>query len=276
MRLLINLRGLLTADTSMAKGKRQYKLSLLQEMHGELTAATLKSLTRVLCHEDYKVLRRHFRQGLVDSWTVALGSVCVSLFCAPFSSFLFSLLLRYCFSIPAMTSRSPKQKWRLMPKRPTLPQKTPFRPLIFSRVSQTDLLTTTIAEELSYMKSTQCKWVDKIILTNHITVFVFFFTSSWLADNHLSWNVLLFSYNPIGQLCLSGPGYGRRTVKRQLICYAANDEQSRTLSWASVRIISDSFDPYGLLVLCFIPQWLNHGNINLSNRAVKLQMADFY
>ena len=115
----------------MAKGKRQYKLSLLQEMHGELTAATLTSLTRVLCHEDYKVLPRHFRQGLVDSWTVALGSVFVSLFCATFSSFLFSLLLRYCFSFPAKTSRSPKHKWRLMPKRPTLPQKTPFRPLIF-------------------------------------------------------------------------------------------------------------------------------------------------
>ena len=123
-------------------GKRKEdKLSLLQEMHGELTAATLKSLTRVLCHEDYKVLRRHFRQGLVDSWTVALGTVCVSLFFVPFSSFLFSLLLRYCLSLPGMTSRSPKQKWRLMPKRPTLPQKTPFRPLICSRVSQTDSLT---------------------------------------------------------------------------------------------------------------------------------------
>ena len=100
-------------------------------MHGELTAATLKSLTRVLCHEDYKVLRRHSRQVLVESCTDGLHSVCVSLFYAPFSSFLFSLLLRYCFSFPAMASRSPKHKWRLMPKRPTLPQKTPFRPLIF-------------------------------------------------------------------------------------------------------------------------------------------------
>ena len=113
-------------------GKRKEdKLSLLQEMHGELTAATLKSLTRVLCHEDYKVLRRHSRQVLVESCTDGLHSVFVSLFCAPFSSFLFSLLLSYCFSFPATASRSPKHKWRLMPKRPTLPQETPFRPLIF-------------------------------------------------------------------------------------------------------------------------------------------------
>ena len=168
MRLLINLRGLLTADTSMAKGKRQYKLSLLQEMHGELTAATLKSLTRVLCHEDYKVLRRHFRQVLVDSCTVALGSVCVSLFCAPFSSFLFSLLLRYCFSIPAMTSRSPKQKWRLMPKRPTLPQKTPFSPLIlFSRYA--NWFTYKEYHETS-THLTHLAWLNiHKILTNHIT-----------------------------------------------------------------------------------------------------------
>ena len=56
-------------------GKREeYKLSLLQEMQGELTAATLKSLTIVLCHEDYKVLRRHSRQGLVDPRADGLGS----------------------------------------------------------------------------------------------------------------------------------------------------------------------------------------------------------
>ena len=102
--------------------------------NGKFTAATLLSLTGILCHEDDKVLRRHFRQVLFDSCTDGLGSVFVSVFCVSFSSFLFSLLLRYCFSIPAMTSRNPNQKWRLMPKRPTLPQKTPFSPLIlFSR-----------------------------------------------------------------------------------------------------------------------------------------------
>ena len=31
-----------------------------------------------------------------------------------------------------------------------------------------------------------------------------FFTSCWLAHNQLSWNVLLVSCNPIGQLCLRG------------------------------------------------------------------------
>ena len=34
----------------------------------------------------------------------------------------------------------------------------------------------------------------------------------WLAHNQLSWNVLVLSSNPIGQLCLNGPGYSSRTV----------------------------------------------------------------
>ena len=116
--------------------------------NGKLTAATLLSLTGILCHEDYKVLRRRFRQVLFDSCTDGLGSVLVSFFCVPFSSFLFSLLLRYCFSLPAMKSRSPKQKWRLMSKRSTLPQKTPFSPLICSRDTQTDSLITNVTKLL--------------------------------------------------------------------------------------------------------------------------------
>ena len=39
-----------------------------------------------------------------------------------------------------------------------------------------------------------------------------FLTTCWLAHNQISCNVLLFSFNLIGQLCLSGPGYGSRTV----------------------------------------------------------------
>ena len=35
----------------------------------------------------------------------------------------------------------------------------------------------------------------------------FFFKSCWLAHNELSWNVLLFSCNLIGQLCLRSPGH---------------------------------------------------------------------
>ena len=34
----------------------------------------------------------------------------------------------------------------------------------------------------------------------------------WLAQNQLSWNVLVLSSNLIGQLCLNGPGYSGRTV----------------------------------------------------------------
>ena len=40
-----------------------------------------------------------------------------------------------------------------------------------------------------------------------------FFTSCWLAHNQLSWNVLLFSCNPIGELYLSGPSYSSQNVR---------------------------------------------------------------
>ena len=93
--------------------------------NSELTAATLWSLTRILFHEDYKVRRRCFPQVFFESCADGHGSASVvSLFYASFSSFLYSLLWRYCFSFPA--SRRPKQKWRLRPKRLTLPRKTPF------------------------------------------------------------------------------------------------------------------------------------------------------
>ena len=41
-----------------------------------------------------------------------------------------------------------------------------------------------------------------------------FFTGCWFANNQPAWNVLLFFCNPIGQLCLSGPGYSCRTVRQ--------------------------------------------------------------
>ena len=34
-----------------------------------------------------------------------------------------------------------------------------------------------------------------------------------MIEIYLSSNVLLFSCNPIGQLCLGGPGYSSRTVR---------------------------------------------------------------
>ena len=47
-----------------------------------------------------------------------------------------------------------------------------------------------------------------------ILSFLFFFlrAADWPVDNQHSWNVLLFSCNPVGQLCLRGPGYNSRTA----------------------------------------------------------------
>ena len=39
-----------------------------------------------------------------------------------------------------------------------------------------------------------------------------FFYELLIAHNQLSWNELLFSCNPIGELCLCDPGYSSRTV----------------------------------------------------------------
>ena len=48
----------------------------------------------------------------------------------------------------------------------------------------------------------------------HIYCFFSFFlqAADWPVDNQHSWNVLLFSCNPVGQLCLRGPSYSSRTV----------------------------------------------------------------
>ena len=48
-------------------------------------------------------------------------------------------------------------------------------------------------------------------LSNFLFVCLFFSTS-WLILNQLSLNVLLFSCDPIGEPCLSDPGYSSRTV----------------------------------------------------------------
>ena len=47
-------------------------------------------------------------------------------------------------------------------------------------------------------------------------VFFSFFlrVADWPADNYHSWNALLFSCNPLGQLCLSGPGYSTANSSR--------------------------------------------------------------
>ena len=113
---------------------------VITSRNSELTAATLWTLTRIFFHEDYKVRRRCFPQVLFESCADGHGSASgLSLFYASFSSFLYSLLWGYCFSFPASTR--PKQKWRLRPKRLTLPRKTPFSLLfLFSSGNQSWLI----------------------------------------------------------------------------------------------------------------------------------------
>ena len=64
-----------------------------------------------------------------------------------------------------------------------------------------------------------------------------------MAHNQLSWNVLLFSCNPIGQLCLSGPSYSSRTVK---LC------SLRPAGYVREHIVSEKFDDLFFIELASI------------------------
>ena len=58
-----------------------------------------------------------------------------------------------------------------------------------------------------------------------------------------NWNVLLFSCNPIGQLCLSGPSYRSRTVKLSSL---------RLAGYVREHIVSEKFDDLFFLELASI------------------------
>ena len=68
-----------------------------------------------------------------------------------------------------------------------------------------------------------------------------FFMSCWLAHNQLSWNVLLFSCNLVGQLCLSGPGY------------IVTQQRDRTVLTLSKPVISASTSYVGCVCCWFSP-----------------------
>ena len=67
-----------------------------------------------------------------------------------------------------------------------------------------------LVKHFAFLKNVCYQYLN-LMLWVTFCLFVFFFTS-WLVDNQLSWNVLLFSCDPIGHPCLSDPGYSSRTV----------------------------------------------------------------
>ena len=69
-----------------------------------------------------------------------------------------------------------------------------------------------------------------------------FFTSCWLAHNQLSWNVLLFSCNPIGHLYLSGPSYSSQNVRLYVDNFQKGEMNNLWKIWQKVEnlIIQDS------------------------------------
>ena len=69
-----------------------------------------------------------------------------------------------------------------------------------------------LVKHFAFLKNVFYKYLNFVLLATYC-----FFTICWLAHNQLSWNVLLFSCNPIGQLCLGGPGYSSRTITNEVL-----------------------------------------------------------
>ena len=60
-----------------------------------------------------------------------------------------------------------------------------------------------LVKHLAFLKNICYQFLNFVLWLTHCY---------WLAHNQLSWQVLLFSCNPIGQLCLSGPGHSSHTI----------------------------------------------------------------
>ena len=65
-----------------------------------------------------------------------------------------------------------------------------------------------LVEQFAFLKNVCYQYLNLMLCITYL----FFFPTSWLVLNQLSWNVLLFSCYPIGQLCLSDPSYNSSTV----------------------------------------------------------------
>ena len=68
-----------------------------------------------------------------------------------------------------------------------------------------------LVKHLAFLKNVCYQYLN-LMLWVTFCLFVCFFSTSWLVLNQLSLNVLLFSCDPIGEPCLSDPGYSSRTV----------------------------------------------------------------
>ena len=66
-----------------------------------------------------------------------------------------------------------------------------------------------LVKHFAFLKNFCCQYLKFCASSN-------FFYELWLVHNQLSWNVLLFFCNPIGQLYLGGPGYKSGTVRNKL------------------------------------------------------------
>ena len=62
-----------------------------------------------------------------------------------------------------------------------------------------------VVKHFAFLKTVCCQNLNFVLL-------VMYFFYQFLIGLPPTWNVLLFSCNPVGQLCLSGPSYSSRTV----------------------------------------------------------------
>ena len=66
---------------------------------------------------------------------------------------------------------------------------------------------TLFGETFLFLENPFCQYLNCVLQVTYCLI-----TNCWLVHNQLSWHVLLFSCDLIGQLCLSGPSYSSHTV----------------------------------------------------------------
>ena len=70
-----------------------------------------------------------------------------------------------------------------------------------------------LVKHFAFLKNVCYQYLNFVL---RVTQLLFFY-ELLIGRSQLSWNVLLLSCNPIGQLCLGGPGCSSCTVIRQII-----------------------------------------------------------
>ena len=78
-----------------------------------------------------------------------------------------------------------------------------------------------LVKHFALLKNVCYQYLNFVLRANNLLVFLR--TADWPTTNFFFWNVLLFSCNLIGQLCLGDPSNSSRTVSQPTLTPAVQD-----------------------------------------------------